>query len=373
VPDAAAKTPSRDSSTPTELAEELLAAPNPNPDDGAGTLLIYTAITGHPFAGAGADDGEGSFGRKGWTEEDEQERNRFLTQQIDEELQRQQAALEGLQSRPSEQPTIDALITGQSLTEQAKPWEAPEAPKDRELPLSVFEMETVTILAGSWENEQPLVVTRGVLDADHDGIPEQIRFFDPETKVLLRKEEDSNFDGALDTWSTYQGANLVERRRDSNTDGSVDIWEKYANARMTDRTVDRDHDRIADAFYQYAGGVLVEERHDLNNDNVVDRRIAYQNLFRSYAEEDRDRDGSMDVWTTYGVSQGKEVVVRVERASTGSGAPDSIETYDTSSGTSILVKREEDRDGDGSIDVISRYKNGKLVQREVTNADLAPL
>ena len=67
------------------------------------------------------------------------------------------------------------------------------------------------------------------------------------------------------------------------------------------------------------------------------------------------------------------MVTRIERASDGSGAPDVVETYDTSSGKSVLSKREEDRNGDGSIDVTSYYKNGKLVQREISDPELAPL
>ena len=73
------------------------------------------------------------------------------------------------------------------------------------------------------------------------------------------------------------------------------------------------------------------------------------------AEEDRDRDGEMDTWTTYGVAHGEEVVQRIEHASAGHGAPDVIETFDTSSGKSVLAKREEDRNGDGSPDVVSYY------------------
>jgi hypothetical protein len=105
----------------------------------------------------------------------------------------------------------------------------------------------------------------------------------------------------------------------------------------------------------------------------VDRQISYQNLFRVRAEEDRDRDGNMDVWTIYGVSHGKEVVERVEQATKGSGPPDRIETYETSTGKSQLSKLEEDRNGDGTVDVTSHYKNGKLVQREISDPDLAPL
>jgi len=105
----------------------------------------------------------------------------------------------------------------------------------------------------------------------------------------------------------------------------------------------------------------------------VDRKIRYQNLFRVHAEEDRDFDGNIDVWTTYGVSHGKEVVVRIEQATKGSGPPDRIEIYETSTGKSQLSRLEEDRNGDGTVDVISHYANGRLVQREILDPDLAPL
>jgi hypothetical protein len=345
----------------------------PDPNDGAGTLLIYTAITGQPPFGSSDGARTAPVDRRRWTAEGEASRGRSLEAQIQEELERQQAALAGIESDPGAQSTIESLITGQDLAERANPRVAPDAPKDRELPLTVFEMEPVTIVAGSWGNEEPMKVRRGVLDADEDGKPEQIHYFDPESMVLLRKEQDSNFDGALDIWSTYEAGKLVSRVRDTDDDAEADVWEHYENDRMTHRTIDRDRDGVADAFYQYAGGILVEERHDANNDGSVDRRIRYQNLFRESAEEDLDHDGQMDVWTTYGVSHGKEVVVRIERASKGSGTPDIVETYDVSTGKSTLAKLEEDRDGDGTVDITSRYENGKLVQREISDPDLAPL
>ncbi|MCH8890570.1 MAG: hypothetical protein IH827_05795 [Myxococcales bacterium] len=352
--------------------EGQIRLPKPDPDDGAGTLLVYTAITGQqPFGPGSTRPAPSEPGR--WTAEGEQSRGRSLEAQIEEELRRQQLAIESLDSDLSEQPTVESLITGQSVAERANPRVAPDAPKDRELPMSVFEMEPVTIMAGSWGNEEAIEVTRGVLDADRDGVPEQIRFFDPDSMLLLRLEQDSNFDGNLDIWNTYTDGKLTARVRDTSGDGNADVWERYEGDRMTHRTIDRDHDGVADAFYIYGGGILVEERHDANNDGIVDRQISYQNLFRVRAEEDRDFDGNMDVWTTYGISHGKEVVERVEQATKGSGPPDRIETYDTSTGKSQLSKLEEDRNGDGTVDVTSYYENGKLVQREISDPDLAPL
>jgi len=352
--------------------EGQVRLPVPDPDDGAGTLLVYTAITGQQPLGSGSSRAAPT-GTGRWTAAGEQSRGRSLEAQIEEELRRQQLAIDGLDSDLSAQPTVESLITGQSAAERANPRVAPDAPKDRELPLSVFEMAPVRIVAGSWDNDETIEVTRGVLDADRDGVPEQIRFFEPGSMLLLRLEQDSNFDGNLDIWNTYEDGELAARVRDTSGDGSADVWERYENDRMTHRTIDRDHDGIADAFYVYGGDILVEESHDANNDGTVDRQISYRNLFRVHAEEDRDFDGNMDVWTIYGVSRGKEVVERVEQATKGSGPPDRIETYETDSGKSQLSKLEEDRNGDGTVDVTSHYKNGKLVQREISDPDLAPL
>jgi hypothetical protein len=236
--------------------EGQIRLPEPDPDDGAGTLLVYTAITGQqPFDSASGRSAPTDPGR--WTAEGEQSRGRSLEAQIEEELRRQQLAIDSLDSDLSEQPTVESLITGQSAAERANPRVAPDAPKDRELPMSVFEMEPVTIVAGSWGNAETIKVDRGVLDADRDGVPEQIRFFDPESMLLLRMEQDSNFDGNLDIWNSYADGKLASRVRDTSGDGNADVWERYENDRMTHRTIDRDRDGVADAFYVYGGDILV--------------------------------------------------------------------------------------------------------------------
>ena len=47
--------------------------------------------------------------------------------------------------------------------------------------------------------------------------------------------------------------------------------------------------------------------------------------------------------------------------------------YAAQKGRPVLVKREEDKNGDGKIDVTSVYENGKLVRREITDANMTPL
>ena len=42
------------------------------------------------------------------------------------------------------------------------------------------------------------------LDADRDGKPEEIRYFDAKSGVIIRKEQDQDYDGVLDTFATYE-------------------------------------------------------------------------------------------------------------------------------------------------------------------------
>ena len=115
------------------------------------------------------------------------------------------------------------------------------------------------------------------------------------------------------------------------------------------------------------------ERHDANNDGVIDTTITYQDRHRVRVEEDRDREGRTDVWTTYQVVNGSEIVWRIERDTNGNGKPDVFETFQPKDGKPVLAKREEDKNGDGSVDVTSIYENGKLVRREISDPDLVPL
>ena len=86
----------------------------------------------------------------------------------------------------------------------------------------------MTIPAGAWGNRRDLSVLKRSLDADLDGQPEQIRYFDPKTGEMLRMEQDQDYDGDLDVWSNYEDGALVSREIDANGDGRLDVWERYA-------------------------------------------------------------------------------------------------------------------------------------------------
>ena len=113
------------------------------------------------------------------------------------------------------------------------------------------------------------------------------------------------------------------------------------------------------------GRLIAEERHDADNDGLIDLVIVYHERLRLRAEEDVDRDGRMDVWTTYMSEGGVERVARIERDRGGRGQPDTIEIFETLDGRAVLLRREEDTNGDGEIDVVSFYVGGKLRRRQI--------
>jgi hypothetical protein len=357
---------------------------------GAGTLLVYSAITGRvplargsstpstPAPGSQRDEQE----REAQMEREidrEAQREGVLEREIDEELRRQEellAAIESEEAALEAERAAQGQMTGdeQSLSERADPRVAPAAPKDRDLPLTIFEKRKISVPAGAWgDNQHELKVVERSLDADRDGRPEQIRYYDAKSGQMLRKEQDRDYDGRFDTWQSYEQGQLVRRELDTNGDDRSDVWEHYRNDRMAAREIDRDHEGTRDAFYSFEGESLVEERHDADNDGSMDLVVRYRNRLRVSAQEDRDRDGRLDSWMTYQHVDGAELVERFERDTDGSGEADLFETYVAIDGKSVLARREEDKDGNGSIDVTSIYENGKLVRREISDPALIPL
>jgi hypothetical protein len=355
--------------TPTAAGAAAQAGPTaPAPAGSAegrpGRLLVYSAITGHvPLEEKAQDPDDPRLS----PEEREAARARSIETEIEEELSKQEQLAVDELPRAEPPPDTDLGVAG------ADPMAAPPAPEPRALPESLFESQPMTIPAGAWQNPRTLDVLRRSLDADRDGQPEELRYLDAESGVLIRRELDRDFDGRIDAWISYQGGEPVTQVLDENGDGRLDAWESYAAGRLAARAVDTDADGVQDVFYRYEGEDLVEKRADRNNDGTLDRIDTFRERRRQRTQEDRDLDGVIETWTTWGAVDGREVVVRVERDSRARGKPDVFETYETVGGETRIARREEDLDGDGSIDIVSTYQGGKLVQRAISDEALSPL
>jgi CheY-like chemotaxis protein len=135
-------------------------------------------------------------------------------------------------------------------TASVDPLDAPPVPKDRDLPASIFEEKPRQVAKGEWGNDKPIEVLARSLDADRDGAPEEVRYHDQKTGVILRKEEDRDYDGRIDTWVRYDAGIPVAIERDTDGDGKLDEWQSYGrDGRMARREVDRNADGTRDAFY----------------------------------------------------------------------------------------------------------------------------
>ena len=64
----------------------------------------------------------------------------------------------------------------------------------------------------------------------------------------------------------------------------------------------------------------------------------------------------MDTWTSFETVGGEEVIVRIEKDTTGDGKPDTFETYEQIAGKPTIKQRDEDKNGDGTIDIRSVYE-----------------
>lgn len=356
-----------------EAEQNLPAAEAPQEGTRPGRMLIYSAITGHVRLDDQPDyDPRGSYGSPA---EREAARARSIEKEIQEEIEKQEdlgvQETSGVQTGAAVPPPPDPVAARYDPADS--PLDAPPAPQLRKVPASLFDSKEMVIPPGQWQNRRELRVVRRSLDANDDGDPEEIRYFDASTGLLLRTEVDRNSDGKSEAWITYQGGEPAVQVMDSNGDTRPDTWERYEDGLVTARTLDEDGDGIRDTFFRYAGGTLIEKLRDSNNDGTTDLVETYADRQRTRTEEDRSLNGAIDTWVTYQLVDGREVVAGIQRDTRDSGRPDTFETYETRDGETRLARKEEDVDGDGSIDIISTYEDGKLKQRAISDEALSPL
>ncbi len=358
-----------------ERAAEQNLPPAEDLDEGTrpGRMLIYSAITGHVRLDEQPDyDPHRSYGSPA---EREAARARSIEKEIREEVEKQEELVvresAAVQTGAAVPPPPDPVVS--PYDPSASFLDAPPAPQLRKVPATLFDSKEMVIPPGQWQNRRELRVVRRSLDANDDGDPEEIRYFDASTGLLLRTETDRNSDGTRDAWITYQNGEPTVQVIDADGDGRPDAWERYEDGRVTARTLDEDGDGVRDTFFRYRDGQLIERLRDSNNDGTIDLVETYADRRRTRSEEDRSLNGASDTWVSYQLVDGREVVAGIQRDSRDSGRPDTFETYETRDGETRLSRKEEDVDGDGTIDIISTYEDGKLRQRAISDDALSPL
>ncbi len=221
--------------------------------------------------------------------------------EIEEALQLQEALLK--------QVTLDTGDTGPSPSDENSlntagklDWNrTPKAPVERAIPEALFDEEVTVIDKGTWSNSKDIRVLRLSLDVDNNGKPEQVRYLDFTTRSCIRVEEDRNYDGLLDAWSSYNTSDqtLHQRLLDDDDDGKADHWETYAAGRLNTLEIDRDGDGHIDVNRVYGQEFLDREEHDTNGDGQMNRYVIFKNGERREVHEDLNHDGEIDVISFY--------------------------------------------------------------------------
>jgi hypothetical protein len=131
--------------------------------------------------------------------------------------------------------------------------------------------------------------------------------YDKTTNKLLLLTYDRNGDGKIDTWTDMDGGRPLRSRVDLDEDGRIDRWEYYdAAGRLVKVGFSRQRGDKPDAWaFSRQDGSL--ERVDVStaaDESRIDRREYYEGGRMVRSEEDADRDGRIDTWTTYDANGG---------------------------------------------------------------------
>jgi hypothetical protein len=184
--------------------------------------------------------------------------------------------------------------------------------------------------------------------------------YDLTTGKLSEITYDKNKNGRIDTWTKMNGAVPVSSRIDTNEDGILDRWETYdAAGKLTQVDWERapvpgpanpnPHYTGKPNATAYVGADGVVERieyyetSDVTNQKDITRREFYNAAKQlTRAEEDTDGDGLMDRFETY--VNGVLSTAEFDEKKPYDGKPDRRMTY---SAEGVLLSIETEPDGKG--------------------------
>ena len=178
------------------------------------------------------------------------------------------------------------------------------------------------------------------MESDRSAAPHPV--YDAESRQLVRLDWDADGDGRIDQRTYFVNGVAARSEMDSNSDDRVDRWE-YVNAAAAITAVGSSsaHDGIEDTWTTPPaedGSVRIERAQA--RDRVIDRREFLRDGVLIRAEEDANRDGSVDTWETWQ----RGVLVSAAFDSTFSrGSPDRRLIYEA--GRFAYLEADLDRDG----------------------------
>lgn len=141
-------------------------------------------------------------------------------------------------------------------------------------------------------------------------------------RVLTCREVDTNLDGVKDVVRTYNdlGESLHELA-DSNYDGRVDTWTTFARGRIAKEEIDNTGNGKPDEIRHYIRGKKRRVQRDTNGDGKPDVWEIYDEGRLQRMGQDLDHDGHVDRWLRDEIQrQQDEERERAEAEADGGGA-----------------------------------------------------
>ena len=143
------------------------------------------------------------------------------------------------------------------------------------------------------------VVTQKI-DINGDGKPDVFNDYkvrDDNTKILIHKTVDLNWDGNIDieTWFSITGE-IEKEAMDGDFDGTKEWVDHYKGSKLVLSEVDTNYDGSFDLFRYYENEQLRRKEHDSDGDGKIDFWQYFDDEGKlSKTGRDIDGDGEMDL------------------------------------------------------------------------------
>ncbi len=143
----------------------------------------------------------------------------------------------------------------------------------------------VYAIVGQGEDAHRVLQCREV-DQNLDGVKDVVRIYDDDGGPL-RELADTDYDGQIDTWTTFSAGRVSEVKVDRNRDGRPDEKRFYVRGKKLRGELDEDFDGRTDVWEVYAEGTLQRRGVDVDRDGKVDRWDRDEIAFRAAARRER--------------------------------------------------------------------------------------
>jgi len=197
--------------------------------------------------------------------------------------------------KPTNEPKAEKVAKGYSTDDKARcEW---QGRADRDVSESTAagsmspNIRRVYQIVGEGTERRKVLICLEV-DTNLDGVKDTMRTFN-EKGEPLHEESDTNYDGKVDSWSTYAGGRLASQFVDEKGTGKPNVWKYYTNGKLARIQRDTNGDGKPDVWEIYVLGKLERVGVDVDFDSHVDRWDRDEVSRLATATKEGDNKGSV--------------------------------------------------------------------------------